>query len=392
MGETTELVPVSRPQSNGHGLVPANVGDALKLAEVMCKGKLVPQHLQNSVADCLMVIEQAARWGLSPFAVAQATSVIQGKLMFEGKLVAAVINARGGLSKRLNYRYANAGRKRSCVAFGTLAGEEEPREVEVVMEDVATNNRMWQTQPDQQLMYSAARVWARRHAPELMLGVYSPEEFNHSDAPAPVRTKPAPIAGVVADDLREQPPEVQEIAVRGITPGTGVSLEHVYTAPKSQPLGVDAPRSAALGKDDVPHDADGVVTDGEEGEENILDRVPRYDFDERNQRWEQVGDAPKASNAMIAKIHIFRQKLGHQLDRVVTDPVTKKKSVEKEGKFKQKLRTTFGKESAGELSVPEASRALDYLQGLWDKMERNMDRGNDSVAPAERVPGSDDAP
>jgi hypothetical protein len=38
-----------------------------------------------------MVIEAAMRWGMSPFAVAQETSVIQGKLMFSGKLVAAAI-------------------------------------------------------------------------------------------------------------------------------------------------------------------------------------------------------------------------------------------------------------------------------------------------------------
>ena len=39
-------------------------------------------------------------------------------------------------------------------------------------------------QPDQQLAYHGSRVWARRHAPELMLGVYSPEEF---DEPQPLR-------------------------------------------------------------------------------------------------------------------------------------------------------------------------------------------------------------
>ena len=55
--------------------------------------------------------------------------------------------------------------------------------------DARTNNRVWQTQPDQQLMYHGVRVWARRHTPELMLGVYSPEEFDEKPKGPPV---PAP--------------------------------------------------------------------------------------------------------------------------------------------------------------------------------------------------------
>ncbi len=76
-----------------NSLMPANLEQAMALANIMAKGRLVPSHLQNAPADCLLVIEQAMRWGMSPFAVAQCTSVIKGKLMFEGKLVAAVVAA-----------------------------------------------------------------------------------------------------------------------------------------------------------------------------------------------------------------------------------------------------------------------------------------------------------
>ena len=177
---------------NGNGqpeagsLVPSSMEQAMRLAEVMCKGKLVPQHLQGSPADCLLVIEQASRWGLSPFAVAQSTSVIQGKLMYEGKLVAAVINARGDLADKLRYEYSGTGDKRTIRVVGRLRGEDEPRDVTVELKDARTNNRVWQTQPDQQLMYHGVRVWARRHTPELMLGVWSPDEFDASPQPTAV--------------------------------------------------------------------------------------------------------------------------------------------------------------------------------------------------------------
>lgn len=166
---------VNTNQSQG-ALLPTNIGQAMDLAKMMADSALVPQPLQKKPADCLLVIEQSMRWGMSPFAVAQCASVIKGKLMYEGKLVAAVVNANGNLQERLNYAYMGEGDNRKITVSGLVRGEKEPRTVDVVLKDVKTSNEQWTKQPDQQLMYSGARIWARRHTPELMLGVMSPDE------------------------------------------------------------------------------------------------------------------------------------------------------------------------------------------------------------------------
>lgn len=166
-----------------NSLVPQTMDQAARLAEMMSKGKLVPEHLRASPGDCLMVIEQAMRWNMSPFAVAQCTSVIQGKLMFEGKLVAAAVQSSGILSSRLHYEYAGDGDARKITVSAVMAGESEPRSIEVRLKDVKTSNGMWTKQPDQQLAYSGTRAWARRYAPEVMLGVYAPEEMETTPIP-----------------------------------------------------------------------------------------------------------------------------------------------------------------------------------------------------------------
>lgn len=153
---------------------------AMNLAKAMASAKMVPQHLQGSPGDCLMVIEQAMRWQMSPFAVAQATAVVRGKMCFEGKLVAAAIQTSGILEGRLRYDLEGDGNKRKVICSGHIRGEAKERTVEVTLESAKTNNEWWSKTPDQMLTYHAARVWARRHAPEVMLGVYSPDEF---DAP-----------------------------------------------------------------------------------------------------------------------------------------------------------------------------------------------------------------
>ncbi|MCP1202294.1 recombinase RecT [Acetobacter oryzoeni] len=151
---------------------------AMKLATAMASAKMVPQHLQGSPGDCLMVIEQAMRWQMSPFAVAQATAVVRGKMCFEGKLVAAAIQTSGILEGRLRYDFEGDGENRKVICSGHIRGESKERTVEVTLEGAKTNNEWWTKTPDQMLAYHAARVWARRHAPEVMLGVYSPDEFD----------------------------------------------------------------------------------------------------------------------------------------------------------------------------------------------------------------------
>ena len=170
------IVPAS--SAGGSGMIPTDMGAAMRLAEMMSTGRLVPQHLQKSPGDCLMVVELAMRFRMSPFAVAQCTSVIQGKLMLEGKLVAAAINSSGVLEDRLSYDFAGVNDTRSVTVKGTMRGETSPREMTVTLNEAKTSNALWTKQPDQQLVYFGTRAWARRHAPEVMLGVYSPEEFD----------------------------------------------------------------------------------------------------------------------------------------------------------------------------------------------------------------------
>lgn len=183
-----------------------NFDQAIKLAQMMSEAQLVPTHLQKKPADCLLIVEQSARWNMSPFAVAQATSVISGKLMFEGKLVTAALNGSGALSGRLRFDIEGDGDGLHCIASGTIRGEQQARTVVVKIKDVRTGNKMWQSQPEQQLCYSAARVWGRRHLPEVMLGVYSPEE--DFDVPeSATNPAPQPVAAVGRPEKEPYPAE-----------------------------------------------------------------------------------------------------------------------------------------------------------------------------------------
>lgn len=156
------------------------------IASKLAQSSLIPDTLkgktdEQTAANCFRVVEQAQRWGLSPFAVMDSASVVHGKLMWEGKLVAAAINQV--LQCRLKYEYSGEGENRKVVVSGTL--DDEILTIEGTVADWKTTGKgsPWDklANRDQMLAYRGARQWARRHAPEVILGVYAPDEIDESD-------------------------------------------------------------------------------------------------------------------------------------------------------------------------------------------------------------------
>lgn len=150
-----------------------------RVATMMCSSGLAPKHLQgpDKIADCILVVAQALRWKSDPFAVAQHTFVTQGKLGYEGKLIAAMVNSSGKLKENLNYEFSGEGDGRKVVVSGTLKSSDKTREIDGDVGRWKTANKFWKDNPDQMLAYRGAREWARRHMPEVLLGVNSEEEI-----------------------------------------------------------------------------------------------------------------------------------------------------------------------------------------------------------------------
>jgi hypothetical protein len=158
-----------------------------RIATAMAGASLIPDHLmmkdkqllskEQIVGNCFLVVNQAVRWQMDPFSVAPETYAVGGKLAFQGKLVAAVINARAGLRERLRYTFEGAGDNRKVTVHGTFRDEVEERTVDLTVKEAKTTNQMWTKDPDQKLIYSASVKWARRHCPEIILGVLTEDDL-----------------------------------------------------------------------------------------------------------------------------------------------------------------------------------------------------------------------
>ncbi|MFM0155698.1 RecT family recombinase [Paraburkholderia sediminicola] len=183
---------------------------AIKFADIMATGRsTVPKHLQGNRGDCLAVTIQAMQWGMMPFAVAQKTHVVSGTLGYEAQLVNAVITARAPVTGRINYEWFGdwdriAGRFKEVPAknnpdekrivrdwtikdeeglgvrvWATFKGETEPRELRLLLAQAGTRNSpLWGQDPKQQLAYLAVKRWSRLYCPDVILGVYTPDELD----------------------------------------------------------------------------------------------------------------------------------------------------------------------------------------------------------------------
>lgn len=179
----------------------------------------VPQHFQGKPGDCLAVVMQATTWGMNPFAVAQKTHLINGTLGYEAQLVASVINSSSLLADRFNFEWFGPWEKivgkfkmvesktkkddnghpkqfmmpnwniadengLGVRVWATIKGESEPRVLELLMTQARTrNSTLWTEDPKQQLAYLAQKRWARLYAPDVILGVYTPDEIEEFKPP-----------------------------------------------------------------------------------------------------------------------------------------------------------------------------------------------------------------
>jgi hypothetical protein len=192
-----------------------------RIATVMARSPLIPETLQGVhdgtganrklvrfspeqvLSNCFLITNQALRWGLDPFGVAQCCSVVHGRLMYEGKLVAAVLDAK--LGTKLEYHFNDRrGDEFGVLVVGPSSPSGAPREVDGTVGQWKTtgNNSPWGNPANhkRQLVYRGTREWARVWEPALLLGVYTPDELESLQELATAR-RAAPVTSGLAARL-----------------------------------------------------------------------------------------------------------------------------------------------------------------------------------------------
>lgn len=250
----------ARVGGGGMAFLPQTMEECVSIAQLMAKSDFaVPPLFRGNPGACLAVAMQAARWEMDPFAVcskAYATKAKDGsmRMAYEAQLFAAVVNVRAPIIGRLALHYSGEGNTRAVKCIGIFRDTGEPREVQspILSKISPRNSPLWVSDPDQQLAYYVIRAWARRWTPEILLGVYSPDELQVIDEAAaaasmPVRqvtsAAPAPTddeTGITRAAAEPEPPveaivDVIEEEPAVIVPGVEVTAEEARVLDDMRP-------------------------------------------------------------------------------------------------------------------------------------------------------------
>lgn len=161
-------------------VMPETFGQVIEFSQMMCKGGLaIPKHLRDNPGSCLRIIQQSIAWEMDPWAVASKTYSVNDILAYEAQLIAAVIKKWAPIKERvIPYKYEDQGVNMTCsiTLHHAETGEEVTYKSPTISDIQPKNSPLWKTDPQQQLGYYSIRALARRHFPEILLGVYDREE------------------------------------------------------------------------------------------------------------------------------------------------------------------------------------------------------------------------
>lgn len=249
------------------------------------KGQL---PMNRIIANCFLVVNQSVRWNMDPFAVAQCCSVVHGRLMYEGKLVHAVLEAKLGI--RLTFKWNDkTGDDFGIVVSGTFSdGTTETVEGTVRQWKTTGSNSPWGKQPRLQLAYRGSREWARLHAPAVLLGVYTEDELT-------LLAENARALRSTTVSQREEAPQVLSLADRlaeGRKRTTGASPAETVDPETGEvtagPLGEATPGGAEAGSTGATKEGRGEPQDGKKAPEGTQAASPAS---------KPAGDAPAKAEA-----------------------------------------------------------------------------------------------
>ncbi len=253
------------------GIVYASAADAVAVADLMARsGIAVRKHLRNNTGACLSVVMLSVEWGMSPYLVGNKTYEVNDQLAFEAQLVQAVITMRAPIKGRIKTEYSGAGFERQIKVWAKLkveAGEDEEvvEYISPMLKDIKPQNSpLWKNDPDQQLHYYGARAFCRRHFPEILMGIYTPDEIAVELPNGEYRVMNE---GAVQEPRQQLASRLDNIAQQGVKPTETVdpATGEVTEAPKKP----RAPRGSA---NDIAMCSlvivDGIVFKSIGGEEN----------------------------------------------------------------------------------------------------------------------------
>ena len=215
-------------------IAPRSLAEAKELATTLSTARTIPEALQKSPADVLATVMAGAELGLAPMQSLRGIVLIKGKPTLSADAMGALVKSRREVCEYLVLDGTDA----KVATYTTKRnGDPKPTTMSFTIEDAqraGLNGDNWRKFPAAMLRARALSAICRAVYPDLLLGVYDPEEIDES--PRPVRdVTPPPDA---SPPRRKHRLQVEDGAVVELTPaddGMAQALAESVAAVAPQP-------------------------------------------------------------------------------------------------------------------------------------------------------------
>lgn len=171
-------------------LSPRNLTEAKELASTLSSARTIPEALQKAPADVLAIVMAGAELGLAPMQSLRALVLIKGKPTLSADAMGALVKSRRDVCQFLTLDSSDATR----ATYSTQrVGDPKPTTLSFTIEEARTaglNGDNWRKFPAAMLRARALSAICRAVYPDLILGVYDPEELEHVEKEVPPPSSP----------------------------------------------------------------------------------------------------------------------------------------------------------------------------------------------------------
>lgn len=159
-------------------ITPRSLAEAKELATTLSSARTIPESLQKSPADCMAIIMAGAELGLAPMQSIRALVLIKGKPTLSADAMGALVKSRRDVCEYLLLKHSDAVK----ATYATKrAGDPEPTTMSFTIDEAKAaglaGNDNWRKFPAAMLRARALSAICRAVYPDLLLGVYDPDEL-----------------------------------------------------------------------------------------------------------------------------------------------------------------------------------------------------------------------
>jgi hypothetical protein len=194
-------------------IMPTTFDGMMAQAEVLAKSGLLPVEVKTGAAAAAIMLA-GRELGIPPMQAFRTIYVVKGKVSLSAQLMAALIMRDGH-----SYELLENSNTRCAIKFTRHTGQQYVHEftIEDAKRAGLANSNTWQSYPKAMLWSRCMSAGARAFMPDVIMGMYTPEELAGGD-------------GIVVDDTGE----VIDVIAKDVT------AEPVHAeAPKPQPHWID---------------------------------------------------------------------------------------------------------------------------------------------------------